>query len=74
MQLLVKHRADVNAKTPDATTPLMLSVGSGNYEVSRVLVDQGAHVSVLLTFFFDILKNIPNLGQMCEYQWVNTTA
>ncbi|QWD99525.1 ankyrin repeat domain-containing protein [Polynucleobacter sp. JS-Mosq-20-D10] len=41
-QFLMAHGAQVNALSPSETTPLMMSIGSGNDQLIKYLLDNGA--------------------------------
>jgi ankyrin repeat protein len=46
IQLLIKQRADVNAETPNKTTPLMLAARRGEMTVVKYLIAEGADISL----------------------------
>lgn len=46
VQFLMAHGAKVNAYSPSETTPLMMAIGSGNDELIKYLLDNGADLSL----------------------------
>ncbi|MFH1373429.1 MAG: ankyrin repeat domain-containing protein [bacterium] len=44
--LLIKHGADVNAKSSDGKTPIHIATATANYEMLCLLVENGADVNV----------------------------
>lgn len=46
VQFLMAHGARVNAFSPSETTPLMMSIGSGNDDLIKYLLDNGADLSL----------------------------
>lgn len=46
VQFLIAHGAKVNAYSPSETTPLMMAIGSGNDELIKYLLDNGADLSL----------------------------
>ncbi|HBK44096.1 MULTISPECIES: ankyrin repeat domain-containing protein [unclassified Polynucleobacter] len=46
VQFLMTHGAKVNAFSPSETTPLMMAIGSGNDELIKYLLDNGADLSL----------------------------
>ncbi len=46
VQFLMAHGAQVNALSPSETTPLMMAIGSGNDQLIKYLLDNGADLSM----------------------------
>lgn len=46
VQFLMANGAMINALSPSETTPLMMSIGSGNEELIKYLLDNGADLSM----------------------------
>lgn len=44
---LMAHGADVNARSPNGTTPLMMAAGNGTVPVVQLLLEQGADVALV---------------------------
>ena len=46
LELLLEHHADLNAPSPNGTTPLMMAAGYGSPEAVRYLLSRGANAQL----------------------------
>jgi hypothetical protein len=46
ISLLLAHKADINAASPNKTTPLMMAARKGDTPVVKILLDAGADISL----------------------------